>query len=68
MGRKKYEFKKAIIQYIVYMKYCSEEQARRKKSCMVIVRILMSKFGFNKDKGIVKLIVGVVNCKACHYY
>jgi hypothetical protein len=32
---------------------------------MVIVRILMSKFGF-KDKGLVKLIVGVV--KGCDFF
>jgi hypothetical protein len=36
--------------YSVYMKYCSEQK---------LIRILMSKFGF-KDKGLVKLKVGVV--------
>jgi hypothetical protein len=46
------------------MKYCSGKQGDKESKIMVIVRILMTKFGF-KDKNIVKLIliliVGVVN-------
>jgi hypothetical protein len=33
---------------------------------MVLVRILMSKSGF-EDEVLIKLIVGVASCEACHH-